>query len=180
MIYRGKRIGVEFFHALTDGTGGMVFLKTLIGEYLRLKGVDFLYGDGVLDPAQTCRKEEHEDGFLAVRSALPPGGMEESTALAVPLVLTADVIFISVLLLFSSFRKTKNTLRLSYVFFAAAAECVSLGMAIGLSFFAAYLLVGISMIFCVSVLTVYRKELKSELRWRIFGKGKQDDIREQE
>ena len=79
-----------------------------------------------------------------------------------------------------SFRKTKNTLRLSYVFFAAAAECVSLGMAIGLSFFAAYLLVGISMIFCVSVLTAYRKELKSELRWRIFGKGKQDDIREQE
>ena len=103
-----------------------------------------------------------------------------AAALAVPLVLTADVIFISVLLLFSSFRKTKNTLRLSYVFFAAAAECVSLGMAIGLSFFAAYLLVGISMIFCVSVLTVYRKELKSELRWRIFGKDKQDDIREQE
>ncbi|MFA6689059.1 MAG: hypothetical protein ACOX6K_06390 [Sphaerochaetaceae bacterium] len=31
-----RRIAIEFFHALTDGTGGMVFLKMLVGRYLQL------------------------------------------------------------------------------------------------------------------------------------------------
>ena len=30
-----KRIAVEFFHALTDGTGGMIFIKSLVAEYLQ-------------------------------------------------------------------------------------------------------------------------------------------------
>lgn len=30
----GSRIAVEFFHAVTDGTGGLIFLKTLVAEYL--------------------------------------------------------------------------------------------------------------------------------------------------
>ena len=32
-----KRIAVEFFHAVTDGNGGMVFLKSLTAEYLQQK-----------------------------------------------------------------------------------------------------------------------------------------------
>ena len=35
--YYQNRIAVEFFHVLTDGTGGQVFLQTLVAEYLRLK-----------------------------------------------------------------------------------------------------------------------------------------------
>ncbi|MEZ4627989.1 MAG: hypothetical protein R2912_07880 [Eubacteriales bacterium] len=35
--YYHNRIAVEFFHVLTDGTGGQVFLQTLVAEYLRLK-----------------------------------------------------------------------------------------------------------------------------------------------
>ena len=40
--YHGKRIAVEIFHVLTDGSGGLCFLKTLVAEYLRLK-----YGAGI-------------------------------------------------------------------------------------------------------------------------------------
>ncbi len=36
LVYR-DRIAVEFFHALTDGTGGLIFLKTLLAEYLTQK-----------------------------------------------------------------------------------------------------------------------------------------------
>ncbi|HHU90292.1 MAG TPA: hypothetical protein GXZ22_04455 [Clostridiaceae bacterium] len=38
--YWQSRISVEFCHVLTDGTGGMTFLKALIYEYLRRKGKD--------------------------------------------------------------------------------------------------------------------------------------------
>lgn len=36
----GKRIAVEFSHALTDGMGGMTFLRALVAEYLHLSGVE--------------------------------------------------------------------------------------------------------------------------------------------
>jgi NRPS condensation-like uncharacterized protein len=34
-----NRVGGEFSHALTDGTGGMAFLKTLLANYFLLKGI---------------------------------------------------------------------------------------------------------------------------------------------
>jgi hypothetical protein len=33
-----NQIIIEFFHGLTDGTGALIFLRSLIGEYLHLKG----------------------------------------------------------------------------------------------------------------------------------------------
>ena len=38
VIYFKNRISVEFFHVLTDGVGGMEFLKSLLAEYIRLLG----------------------------------------------------------------------------------------------------------------------------------------------
>ncbi|HIT34521.1 MAG TPA: hypothetical protein IAC31_07870 [Candidatus Faecousia intestinigallinarum] len=38
VVYYGDRMSVEFFHILTDGAGGLVFLKALTAEYLRLLG----------------------------------------------------------------------------------------------------------------------------------------------
>lgn len=35
--YYRDRINVEMFHALSDGNGGMMFLQSLVGNYLRLK-----------------------------------------------------------------------------------------------------------------------------------------------
>lgn len=39
VVYYQNRISVEYFHILTDGTGGMLFIKALTAEYLRLTGV---------------------------------------------------------------------------------------------------------------------------------------------
>lgn len=61
VTYSDKKIMIDFFHAITDGHGGMVFFKTLIGEYLRLCGVDIPYASGVLDPSTSPNQEELED-----------------------------------------------------------------------------------------------------------------------
>jgi len=60
-----RRIAIDFFHVLTDGTGGMVFLKTLVAEYVTLKyGADIPRGKGILDCKSSPLKEEFEDSFL--------------------------------------------------------------------------------------------------------------------
>ena len=37
VLYYENRIAVEFFHSLTDGNGGLIFLKTLAAEYIAQK-----------------------------------------------------------------------------------------------------------------------------------------------
>ena len=60
----GRRIAVEFFHALTDGNGGLVFLKTLLAEYLSEKhGVVIPADNGVLDRLEPPTEEELKDYF---------------------------------------------------------------------------------------------------------------------
>ena len=63
--YYRRRIALEVYHALSDGSGGLCFFKTLVAEYLRLKyGAVIPRGDGILDCAQTPDREESEDAFL--------------------------------------------------------------------------------------------------------------------
>jgi NRPS condensation-like uncharacterized protein len=63
--YHDRRIAVEFFHALTDGTGALSFLMTLAAEYLRLKkGIRIPAGGPVLDCRDAPTPEEMEDSFL--------------------------------------------------------------------------------------------------------------------
>ena len=65
VILYGRRIAVEFFHALTDGNGGLIFLKTLIAEYLYQKhGVKIPVGDGILDRLEEPTEAELEDSFF--------------------------------------------------------------------------------------------------------------------
>lgn len=65
VLYRGNRLSVEFFHALTDGNGGIIFLKTLLAEYLTQKhGIEIPCENGVLDRQEEPRPEELEDSFL--------------------------------------------------------------------------------------------------------------------
>lgn len=61
--YGQKRIAVEFFHALTDGYGGLVFLKTLTAAYLSLGGSQYRPGHGVLDLNADAQPEEMEDAY---------------------------------------------------------------------------------------------------------------------
>ncbi len=65
VLYYKKRISVEFFHALTDGNGGLVFLKSLVAEYLLQRhGVVIPCEKGVLDRLEEPRERELEDSFL--------------------------------------------------------------------------------------------------------------------
>lgn len=62
--YYENRIALEVFHAITDGTGGLIFLKTLTAEYLRLTGVSGIACEhGVVDCDEPPDEEEMEDGF---------------------------------------------------------------------------------------------------------------------
>ena len=63
LVYK-KRIAVEFFHALTDGNGGLIFLKTLVAEYLTQKyGLDIPNENGVLSRLEEPREAELQDDF---------------------------------------------------------------------------------------------------------------------
>ena len=63
IVYQ-NRIAVEFFHALTDGTGAMIFLKNLVAEYLEQKyGISIPCEHGVVDRRASPGKEELEDCF---------------------------------------------------------------------------------------------------------------------
>lgn len=65
VMYFQDRIAVEFFHALTDGNGGVVYLKTLTARYLTLRyGVDIPAAEGILDWREPPRPEELEDSFV--------------------------------------------------------------------------------------------------------------------
>ncbi|MGI6168366.1 MAG: hypothetical protein ACOYI4_01435 [Christensenellales bacterium] len=62
--YYENRIALEVFHAITDGTGGLIFLKTLTAEYLKMMGVsDIACEHGVFLCDEQPDPEEMEDGF---------------------------------------------------------------------------------------------------------------------
>ncbi len=59
-----NRIAVEFFHALTDGNGALVFLKNLVAEYLEQRhGIAIPFENGIVDRKEPPQKEELEDCF---------------------------------------------------------------------------------------------------------------------
>ncbi len=63
IVYK-KRIAVEFFHSITDGNGGLVFLKTLLAEYIQQKyNVEIPAENGVLDRLEMPSEAELEDSF---------------------------------------------------------------------------------------------------------------------
>ena len=69
--YFDNRISIEYFHALTDGTGGITFLLTLAGEYLKLKyNLQIEYNDKVLNPKDNPKKDEYTDSFQKVARKL--------------------------------------------------------------------------------------------------------------
>jgi len=59
-----NRISVEFHHSLTDGTGGITFLKALLGEYLLLKGIKVEDWGDTFRPHVNLDPEEYEDAYI--------------------------------------------------------------------------------------------------------------------
>lgn len=63
--YFENRIAVEIFHVLTDGTGGLSFLLTLVAEYLRIShGIAIPRDDRILDCTESPQPDQLEDAFL--------------------------------------------------------------------------------------------------------------------
>lgn len=96
-----NRIAVEFFHSLTDGNGALVFLKSLVAEYLRQKyGIQIPAQQGVLDCRESPDPAELEDSFQKyagtvsasrrendawhMYGTLEPDGFQHLTCLQVP------------------------------------------------------------------------------------------------
>ncbi len=80
VLYYGNRISVEFFHVLTDGTGGLTFLKVLTGEYLRLTGVSFRPHESLWDISATPATEEFENAFAKVPQSHTASGFVDKPA----------------------------------------------------------------------------------------------------
>lgn len=69
VLYLKKCINVEFFHALTDGNGGMKFLKSLIAEYLTQKyKLSISSTEGVLNREEKPPQEEIVDEYFEIQS----------------------------------------------------------------------------------------------------------------
>ena len=67
-----NRIAVEFFHSLTDGTGALVFLKSLTAEYLEQKhGICIPCENDILDRREAPSEEELEDSFPKYAGPVP-------------------------------------------------------------------------------------------------------------
>lgn len=74
VLWYKNRISVEYFHVLTDGTGGMVFLKALTTAYLRLTGVECAVDDPLLDINAVPAAEEFANAFAAVPASAGASG----------------------------------------------------------------------------------------------------------
>lgn len=64
--YGQRRISLEMFHALADGTGGLIFLKAIVAQYLRLCGIPIPCEAGVLDLQETPAPDETEDAYRRI------------------------------------------------------------------------------------------------------------------
>lgn len=62
--YYQNRIAIEIFHALADGTGGMIFLKSLVARYLYLRyNINIPAENDIISCNSKYNPEEMEDAF---------------------------------------------------------------------------------------------------------------------
>lgn len=64
ILYFGRRITLECFHALADGKGALEFLKSLVYQYLLVIGKEMQAEGMILLPGSAPDREEEEDGCL--------------------------------------------------------------------------------------------------------------------
>ncbi len=82
--YHDRRVALEVFHSVSDGSGALVFLKTLVAQYLRLRGIEVPATHGVLDCAEAPKPGEVVDDFTAFAGQSPPQRRRTSRAYHVP------------------------------------------------------------------------------------------------
>ena len=80
--YYRRRISLEVFHALSDGSGALTFFRTLLAVYLRETGVDIPEGGGVLSIHEPPAREEMEDAYSRYAGSRVLRGGWQKTAYA--------------------------------------------------------------------------------------------------
>lgn len=63
VMYQDHRIALEVFHSVADGAGAIIFLKTLIAQYLNLLGYSIPPSEGILNCNKPPHPSEIEDSF---------------------------------------------------------------------------------------------------------------------
>ncbi len=81
-FYYERRISMEVFHALADGSGALTFFRTLLAVYLRLCGHHIPNEGGVLDVTAPPDPAEQEDAYSRYGHARKCLGMREPPAYA--------------------------------------------------------------------------------------------------
>jgi acetyl esterase/lipase/NRPS condensation-like uncharacterized protein len=80
VIVYGRRIALEIFHSITDGNGALVFLKSLLAEYIQQKyGVRVPAEQGVLGRLEEPSAEELEDSY-GKYSGKTPASLRQTNA----------------------------------------------------------------------------------------------------
>lgn len=80
VYYHANKISIVFFHALTDGTGGLYFLKQIIYRYLLNKGYN-IETEGLVKPIEVpTLNAEAIDDFMQVKSKTKEKKIAEQTA----------------------------------------------------------------------------------------------------
>ena len=79
VLYAGNRIAVEFFHAVTDGNGGTVYLMSLVKRYLPC-------GKVCPDHRDIPTAEEKEDSFARYANHGKTKPYKESPSLRLPVI----------------------------------------------------------------------------------------------
>lgn len=64
VYYLDNKITLETFHALSDGTGALQFLKSITYTYFKLRGFD-LESEGMILSEKPYSKKESEDNFVS-------------------------------------------------------------------------------------------------------------------
>ncbi len=82
VCYFNKRISCEFFHLVSDATGGMVFLSTLVNEYFRLLGKKVSYNYFTRSTSEKYHEEELQDAFEINLKREKGGSLVEDKALS--------------------------------------------------------------------------------------------------
>lgn len=81
VFYYNNRISIECFHILTDGTGGLVFLKTLTAEYLRLLGTNVPSVGEILDINEIADSRELINEYSSKENQENSTGMVDKPAM---------------------------------------------------------------------------------------------------
>ena len=81
VLFYENRISVEFFHCMTDGTGGKEFLKSLTATYLKLMDKDIKPSELVIDANSIVDNDEYKNEFLNVKRINNPKGYLNKKAL---------------------------------------------------------------------------------------------------